>query len=241
MTLQYHFLEVTFRLLSRYIKNRIEGLENLPPKGQGYIAAANHRSFVDGLILPQVLVTARNEAVHMVSYAYLFKILFVRVILRWAEGLVLEPGTKEGIERFFADAKHVLLEKHECVGVHPEAHIQRNTTRLGRGRPGAAQLSIETGCPVVPVALFGTDVVMPPGSGKINYKRRAISMVVGRPMYFKRYRKAYDEGDARARKEILAGCTTLLMLEIGKLTRQRYPFGERSLARLARYETGQGP
>lgn len=236
MTLRYRFLEISFRLVSRYIKNRIEGLENLPPKGAGYIAAANHRSFVDGLILPQVLVTARNEGVHMVSYKYLFDILFVRVILRWAEGLVLDPSTKEGVERFFAEARHVLLEKHECVGMHPEAHIQRDTTRLGKGRTGAAQLSIETGCPVMPVALFGTDVVMPPGKPKLNYKRRAVSMVVGKPMYFKRYKKAYDEGDEKTRRQILAGCTTLIMLEIGKLTRQRYPFGERSLARLAEYE-----
>ncbi len=236
MTLRYHFLEVVFRLFSRYLKDRIEGLENLPPKGEGYIAAANHRSFVDGLILPQVLVTARAEPVHMVSYAYLFRIPVIRVILRWAEGLVLDPGTKEGIDRFFRDAKRALVEKHECVGLHPEAHIQRDTSRLGKGRPGAAQLAIETGCPVVPVALFGTAVVMPPGGMKLHYRRRAISMKVGRPIYLTRYRKAYLEGDRRAKLDILTGCTTLIMREIGRLTGQPYPFGARAFGRLGRYE-----
>lgn len=236
MTLKCRFLEALFRLVSRYIKNRIEGLENLPPKGQGYIAAANHRSFIDGLIMPQVLFTARKEAVHMVSYHFLFDVFVLGTALRWAQGLVLDASSKAGIERFMAEARRMLVEKHECVGLHPEAHIQTNTTRLGKGRPGAAQLSIETGCPVVPIGLIGTDVVMPAGSTKMNYKRRAISMLIGKPIYFTEYRKAYDQADQRARRVILAGCTTLVMLGIAKLTRQPYPFGERSLERLAKYK-----
>ena len=236
MTIKCHILEAAIRLVSCYLKNRVEGTENLPPKGEGYIAAANHRSFIDGLIMPQTLVTARKEAVHMVSYSFLYDIFVLGTILRWAQGLVLDASSKAGIERFMADARRVLVERHECVGLHPEAHIQTNTTRLGKGRPGAAQLSIETGCPVVPIGLIGTDVVMPAGSRKMNYKRRAISMLIGKPIYFTEYRKAYDEGDGRARREILAGCTTLVMLGIAKLTRQPYPFGERSLERLKKYK-----
>ncbi len=236
MTIKCHILEAAIRLVSCYLKNRVEGAENLPPKGEGYIAAANHRSFIDGLIMPQTLVTARKEAVHMVSYSFLYDIFVVGMVLRWAQGLVLDASSKAGIERFMADARRMLVEKHECVGLHPEAHIQTNTTRLGKGRPGAAQLSIETGCPVVPIGLIGTDVVMPAGSRKMNYKRRAISMLIGKPMYFKEYKKAYDQADQRERREILAGCTTLVMLGIAKLTRQPYPFGERSLERLKKHK-----
>ena len=73
--------------------------------------------------------------------------------------------------------------------------------------------------PVVPIALFGTDVVVPPNTGggrevkiKIRYKRRALSFKAGKPMYFKEYEEAYNEGDPRTRKEILDGITTLIML-----------------------------
>jgi 1-acyl-sn-glycerol-3-phosphate acyltransferase len=235
--LRYRLLEISFRMASRYIKNRIEGLENLPPKGEGYVAAANHRSFADAAILPQTLVTARKEPVHMVSYSELFRIPVQGTILRWAQGLVLDRGSKQGIERFFNDAKYVLTERHEAVGLHPEAHISK-TGKLGRGRTGAARLSIETGCPVVPIALFGTDVVVPVSTQKVsvNYKRRALSFRAGRAVYFNRYRKAYDGGDGRQKKEILDGITTLIMLEIAKLTGQEYHFGERSLAKLQKYD-----
>jgi 1-acyl-sn-glycerol-3-phosphate acyltransferase len=236
MNLRYHLLEKSFRMVSIYLKNRVEGLENLPPKGQGYVAAANHRSFADAAILPQTLVTARKEPVHMVSYGELFDKPVMGTILRWAQGLVLDRSSKDGIERFMRDAKYVLAERHECVGLHPEAHIQRSE-HLGRGRTGAAQLSIETGCPVVPIALFGTDVVVPMGTRRfvLDYRRRALSFRAGRPLQFGAYRAAYDGGDDRARKEILEGCTTLVMLEIAKLARQEYHFGQRSLERLKKY------
>lgn len=240
MTLRYHLLEIIFRLASRYLKNKVIGLENIPPKGQGYIAAANHRSFADAAILPQTLVTARKEAVHMVSYAELFEKPIMGTILRWAEGLVLDRSSKEGIERFFQDAKRILLEKHECVGLHPEAHISK-TGKLGRGRTGAARLAIETGCPVVPIGLFGTDVVMPPGTTKLNYKRRAMSIVIGKPIWFNKYAKAYNEGDERTKQEILEGATTVIMRAIASIIGQEYPFGERALAKLPQYEEPASP
>ncbi len=235
MTLKYKILEMVFRATSAYIKDRIEGLEHLPPKGEGYIAAANHRSFADSAILPQTLVTARNEPIHMVSYSELFHKPIMGTLLRLAEGLVLERSSKEGIEKFFEDAKYILTVKHEGVGVHPEAHIQRRG-KLGRGRPGAARLAIETGCSVVPIALFGTDVVMPPGTTKLNYKRRALSFRAGKRIYFHQYRKAYDAGDDRVKKEILDGTTTIIMRAIGELTGQTYHFGARGLEKLKKHE-----
>ncbi|MHC4247609.1 MAG: lysophospholipid acyltransferase family protein [Planctomycetota bacterium] len=235
MTLKYKVLEFAFRAISAYIKDRVEGLENLPPRGEGYVAAANHRSFADSAILPQTLVTARNEPIHMVSYSELFDKPIISSILTWAEGLVLDRGSKAGIEKFFEDAKHVITVLHEGVGIHPEAHIQTRG-KLGRGRPGAAKLAIETGCSVVPIALYGTDVVMPPGTTKLNFKRRALSFRAGKRIYFHRYRKAYDAGDDRAKKEILSGCTTIIMRAIGEMTGQTYHFGARGLEKLKQYE-----
>jgi len=236
LTLRYRFLEVWFRAMNAYTVNRVVGIENLPPKGQGYVAAANHRSFADGLVMPQILVTARKEAVHMVSYAKIFNVPFIGTILRWAEGLKLDSSSREGIEAFFRDAKRVLVEKHECVGLHPEAHVQPGKKpTLGKGRTGAAQLAIETGCPVVPIGLLGTDRIWNQSTWTLSYERRCTDVVIGRPIYFEAYAKAYEKGDDRARKEILAGLTTIIMLEIARLTGQRYPFGERALAGLGKY------
>ncbi len=240
MTFRYRLLELLFRTLLAYLRDRTEGVEKLPPTGQGYIAAANHRSFMDGMLLPHTLVHARNEGVHMVSYRELFDLPFFGDVLRGAEGLVLDRRDQAGVDRFMRDAKYVLLERHECVGMHPEAHLQKRRPTLGRGRPGTAQLALETGCPVVPVGLFGTDVVMPRGTTKLFYKRRALSVRIGEPIWFNQYRTAYDRAceadDAQTKKTILGGCTTIIMHKIGKLTGQRYPFGERALARLAEHE-----
>ena len=240
MTFRYRLLEVVFRALLAYLRDRTEGVRNLPPTGQGYIAAANHRSFMDGMLLPHTLVHARREGVHMVSYRELFDLPFFGDVLRGAEGLVLDRRDQAGVDRFMRDAKYVLLERHEGVGMHPEAHLQKPGPTLGRGRPGTAQLAVETGCPVVPIGLFGTEVVMPRGTTRLFYRRRSLSIRIGEPICFNQYRTAYEEAgraaDARTRKTILGGCTTIIMREIGKITGQRYPFGERALARLRELE-----
>jgi 1-acyl-sn-glycerol-3-phosphate acyltransferase len=176
----------------------------------------------------------------MVSYSELFNLPVFGTILRWAEGLVLDRSSKAGVEKFFDDAKHIISVKHEGIGMHPEAHIQTKG-KLGRGRPGAARLAIETGCSVVPIALFGTAVVMPPGTTKLNYKRRALSFKAGKRIYFHEYKKAYDAGDARTQKEILSGCTTIIMRAIGELTGQTYHFGERGLEKLKKHDDGTRP
>jgi hypothetical protein len=70
---------------------------------------------------------------------------------------------------------------------------------------------------------------------KLRYRRRAITMRIGKPIYLDRYRRAYEAGDERTRKAILDGCSAVVMREIAKLTRQRYHFGERAVARLKSY------
>jgi 1-acyl-sn-glycerol-3-phosphate acyltransferase len=212
---------------------RVEGLENLPPKGTGYVAAANHRSYADGIVMPQILVTARKEPVHMVSYEEIFRVPVAGTILAWAEGLHLDRSTPEGIERFFRDAREMIMIRHQCVGLHPEAHIQRpGKDSLGRGRPGAAQLALDTGCPVAPIALLGTESIFDNFGRGFILKRRAVTFRVGKALVFPREKALYDAADPETRKELVEGVTTHIMNAIAALTGQRYPFGERALGRL---------
>ena len=232
MTPQYRFLEVVFRILNGYMKDRVTGVENVPHSG-GYIAASNHLSLMDGLFVPQVLVSARMKPVHFVSYSELFDIPVVGVVLRWAQGIVLERSTSEGIRRALDDCKKVLV-RGEGVGMFPEAHIAR-PEKMRRARTGAALLALETGCPVLPIGVIGTDRVMPRGTMKLHYVRRAVSMHIGKPMHFKQYIAAYNEGDEEARELIRHGVITLVMREIARLSNRTYPYGAEAAEKLPGY------
>ena len=37
-----------------------------------------------------------------------------------------------------------------------------------------------------------------------------VELKAGKRLYFNEYKKAYDAGDDRVKKEVLAGCTTLI-------------------------------
>jgi 1-acyl-sn-glycerol-3-phosphate acyltransferase len=57
--------------------------------------------------------------------------------------------------------------------------------RLYKGKTGLARLALQTGVPVVPVAMIGTDVVNPPGKKMLRFGRVIVRF--GKPMDFSRF------------------------------------------------------
>jgi 1-acyl-sn-glycerol-3-phosphate acyltransferase len=56
---------------------------------------------------------------------------------------------------------------------------------LYKGKTGLARLALETGVPVIPVAMIGTDSVNPPGSKMWRFGR--VQVKFGKPMDFSRF------------------------------------------------------
>ena len=55
-----------------------------------------------------------------------------------------------------------VLGEGKLLGMYPEG-TRSPDGRLYKGKTGLARLALETGVPVIPVAMIGTDVVNPPG------------------------------------------------------------------------------
>jgi 1-acyl-sn-glycerol-3-phosphate acyltransferase len=83
-----------------------------------------------------------------------------------------------------------------------------------RGRTGIARMVLETGVPVVPVAMIDTEKAMPIGS-KLP-KLRRIGIIFGEPLDFSRF--AGMEGD----RFILRAVTDEIMYELAGLSKQEY-------------------
>jgi 1-acyl-sn-glycerol-3-phosphate acyltransferase len=77
-----------------------------------------------------------------------------------------------------------------------------------------ARLALETGVPVIPVAVIGTDVVAPPGKKFGSFTRPKVRF--GKPLDFARYEGL--EGD----RFILRSVTDEIMYEIMQLGGQEY-------------------
>jgi len=70
------------------------------------------------------------------------------------------------------------------LGMYPEG-TRSPDGRLYKGKTGLGRLALESGVPVIPVAMIGTDLVNPPGSKMWRFGR--VQVKFGKPMDFSRF------------------------------------------------------
>ncbi|WP_067697894.1 lysophospholipid acyltransferase family protein [Nocardia jejuensis] len=165
------------RLLGR---PKVEGLHNVPAQGP-VIIAANHLAVVDSLYLCLVLP---RRLTFIAKQEYFTGGGWRGRVNRWvmaATGQVPvdRTGGASGSDSLAAAVR--ILEQGGMWGIHPEG-TRSPDGRIYRGRTGVIRVAMETGAPVVPVVLSGTD--------KVNARHRRflrpakVSLSFGRPRYF---------------------------------------------------------
>ncbi len=140
----------------------ILGRENVPRTGP-VIIASNHLSFIDSIAIP--VAAPRN--VRFLAKATYFegKGLGNALSRTFFTALGASP-VRRGAGQAALDAleqQKQLLEAGEAIALYPEG-TRSLDGRLYKGRTGVAFLALQTGAPVVPVGLIGTNEVMPVGA-----------------------------------------------------------------------------
>jgi glycerol-3-phosphate dehydrogenase (NAD(P)+) len=137
------FFHVYFRL------SRI-GREHIPAEGP-VILASNHRSFLD----PFVIAVMARRPIYFVAK----KELFVNRPVAWLlSSLGAFPIDRRGGDAGALGTAKAILERGDGVLIFPEGTRIRPGA-LGTPRRGVGRLALETGAPVVPVAVHGTEAV----------------------------------------------------------------------------------
>ena len=103
-----------------------------------------------------------------------------------------------------------VLAEGNSLGIYPEG-TRSPDGRLYKGRTGIARLAIESGAPVVPIAMFNTDKIQP--TGKVIPKVMRVGITFGEPMYF--------EGDS-TNLQYLRDVTDQIMKRIQQMSGQEY-------------------
>jgi len=161
----------------------VEGMANVPRRG-AVILAGNHLSFIDSVVIPLV---ARRQVAFLAKSEYFRggspKQRLVGGLLGALGHVPVDRG-KGRASLAALDVATDVLNKGGAFGIYPEG-TRSLDGRLHRGHTGVAQLTLTTGAPVVPLALIGTDLMMPVGV-RIP-KRRPITIRFGKPLDFSRY------------------------------------------------------
>jgi glycerol-3-phosphate dehydrogenase (NAD(P)+) len=140
-------LQPFFHIYFRY--NRI-GREHIPAHGP-VIIASNHRSFLD----PFVIGTMARRPMYYVAKSELFRHRFVSWILSSLGAFPVARGTGDAD---MIETVKAILARGDIVLMFPEGTRIRPGA-LAKPRRGVGRLALETGAPVVPMALIGTEAV----------------------------------------------------------------------------------
>jgi len=147
------------------------GREHVPESGP-VIFAANHRSFLD----PFVIGTMTRRPVYYMAKKELFKHRLIGWFLHSLGAFPINRGAAD--EDAMATACKI-LERGGVVVIFPEGTRTR-PGGLGSPKRGVGRLALESGAPVVPIAVLGTEDVR--RSWRIRPKK--VHLRAGRPIQF---------------------------------------------------------
>jgi 1-acyl-sn-glycerol-3-phosphate acyltransferase len=132
---------------------RVRGRERLPWNGPAVIVA-NHLSLVDILVIHGLY-----RPFKWVSKASNFRIPFLGWNMRLNGYVPITRGAANSVRRMMARCRELLAEGSPVL-FFPEGTRSANG-ELQPFKDGAFQLAMETGVPVIPVAVSGTHVTLP--------------------------------------------------------------------------------
>lgn len=159
----YHLLRHLFRPEAfPYARFTIEGMDHIPSSGP-VLLASNHRSYFDVAALG-VVAARLKRPVRFLGKQEVFDAPVVGQLARALGGIPVDRGSGSGDSMRRAAAA---LRAGEVVIVLPQGTIPRGVSFFDpvlHGRTGTARLAAETGAPVIPIGLWGTERVWPRSS-----------------------------------------------------------------------------
>ena len=170
-------------LLSLLGRPKVTGLEHVPASG-AVILASNHLAVADSFYLPLVVsrrITFLAKSEYFTGTGV--KGWFTRWFYTVAGQVPIDRTDADSAQSALTTAEWILGEGR-LLGMYPEG-TRSPDGRLYKGKSGVARLALQTGVPVIPVAMVGTDVVNPPGSKMWRFGR--VEVRFGKPMEFSRF------------------------------------------------------
>jgi len=222
-------------LIRSAMKRDWHGHEHIPRTG-GVIVAGNHLSYADWAAMALFIHQAgRYPAFLIKSSAFNVKVL----------GPFLHACGQLPVNRGSTDAALVLkeaenaLDQGECVIIYPEGTATRDPAQWPMvAKTGVARMALATGIPVIPLATWGAQEILPYGTKKLHLRpRHTVRMLAGPAVDLSAYAgEPLDRDVLRAATGTIMADVTGLLAKLRGESPPATPYDPAAARRAARQE-----
>lgn len=197
-------------LVARY---RIRDGHKLPREG-AFVLSPNHYSNLDP-VTTGYLVWKLGRVPRFLAKASVFRVPIVGPILRATGQIPVERRGSVRTGQPLAAAAN-LVEDGLAVIIYPEGTLTREPDLWPmRGKSGAVRMALEHDVPLIPMAHWGVQQIMPRYSKKISlFPRKTVEAIIGDPVDLSPWR------GRPVTHELLAEATEAVMADITRLLEQ---------------------
>lgn len=190
-TLSYRIGEsVVHAIVPATMRLSVAGEQHVPATGP-CIVVANHVSHADPLAVAQFL-TKVGRVPRFLTKDAVFEVPVVGAVLTRAGQIPVIRESTDAINALAAADR--ALQRGECIVIYPEGTLTRDPAMWPmRGKLGAARLALHHRCPVIPVAQWGAQDLLPPYTRVPRLpgmRRPTVRLLVGPPVDLEPFRPA---------------------------------------------------
>jgi 1-acyl-sn-glycerol-3-phosphate acyltransferase len=205
------FTVILFRpVIKVLLTNKWAGQENIPRQGP-VILAPNHMSYLDWGTDSVFFYGSGRYPTFMIK-ASAWKVPFIGRLLVGCGQIPVNRGGKDAAQAL-KQAEQALADGAAVI-IYPEGTATRDPGLWPMAsKTGVARLALATGVPVIPVAHWGTQNVLPYGSTKPKlWPRQTVRTVAGPPVDLSEWQGKQNSAKAlrAATDKIMADVTALL-------------------------------
>ncbi|KIF67789.1 acyltransferase [Streptomyces sp. AcH 505] len=195
------------------LKRDWQGAERMPADG-GFITAVNHNSHLDPFAYAHFQYNTGRVPRFLAKHG-LFTKGFIGAVMRGTGQIPVYRESTDALSAFRAAIDAV--ERGECVAFYPEGTLTRDPDQWPMtAKTGAARVALQTKCPVIPVAQWGANALLPPYAKKPDlFPRKTHHVLVGEPVDLTRfYGKDMTPDVLREATEVIMAAVTELLVEL---------------------------
>lgn len=176
------------------------------PRSGGALLAVNHLSHIDPIVIV-AYVLSQGRVPRFMAMSELWDRTVVGAPLRGGRHIPVDR-LASGIEAYRAAVEAV--KRGEVVVVYPEGGFDTHSDGWPRAaRTGVTRLALETGAPVIPLAQWGSNHLLPPTTNKpVLWPRATLRVLAGEPVDLD------DLRSGRIRRSTLHEATDRIMARI---------------------------